>query len=736
MYWISPFSWATRSLAINEFESSVYDEVAGPLSRRIGDIALESFELQNDPKWKWLGMVYMVCFFVLFAILSGVVLSKRKYPEPQGTRRLPEEEDYSMTREGSDDAAVAGMPTKIATKHLSVDPKLLVWRDLHYTVQVPNKEGKGTVPRKLLSGINGHCNAGDLTALMGASGAGKTTLMDVIAGRKTEGDIAGEILVNGVPKDETFGRMIGYVEQNDLHVAFSTVREALEFAARLRLPSTVDERTRNEVVVGVLDVLELGPIADRMLGNETIPGLAPGQMKKVTIGVELVANPSILFLDEPTTGLDSRTALNIMRLVKKIAQTGRAVLCTIHQPSAQIFYLFDRLVLLQTGGKEAFFGDLGLEASYLIDYLEANAPGNPTIPLRMNPADWMLQVLGAGNEQQAVDFNAIYEQSGQSQRAHDNCEQLMTRMKTSKMDKTVLLEKYAVGFGTQLWATAARGYTSHWRNTPLNGNRFFLLTFLGVVLGLTYLDINDNTEPGMRSKLGVMFMGMTMNGILNCAPQMPVVVSERAVYYRERLSNTYMSLAYSLTLDLAEVPYVALNTMMFVVPMYFMVGLKNDVDAFFSYYFAELLFCIFMSTWAQFLAVALPNRIVAGILQGVSFSIIVMFAGIFIQPNTIPSAWYWMHSINPGMLCVLFVDFLCISTVDCHFSPLKSQCLLLKSTPPSRQVLQSPHHDPVRVRGFRLRQHAPGQQRCVPHGPHLRERHHKARVCSQVCQHV
>jgi ABC-type multidrug transport system ATPase subunit len=135
-------------------------------------------------------------------------------------------------------------------------------------------------------------------ALMGSSGAGKTTLMDVICGRKTEGVMEGEILVNGKPKvDSAFRKLAGYVEQTDLHMPFYTVHESLMFSAKLRLPSNVTDEQRLAFVSEIEDMLELAPLRDRIIGNTNVAGLAPGQLKLVTMGVELCANPAIMCLD-------------------------------------------------------------------------------------------------------------------------------------------------------------------------------------------------------------------------------------------------------------------------------------------------------------------------------------------------------------------------------------------------------------------------------------------------------
>jgi len=159
--------------------------------------------------------------------------------------------------------------------------------------------------------------------------------MDCIAGRKT-GKLEGDILVNGHLKNPTsFNRLTGYVEQQDIHIGTATVREALLFSAKLRLPTSVDQAAREKFVDEVMQLVGLSHISGRLIGDAALPGLSQGQLKLVTIAVELVANPSVIFLDEPTSGLDAPSAARVMKAVKRIAATGRTVLCTIHRQTTR-----------------------------------------------------------------------------------------------------------------------------------------------------------------------------------------------------------------------------------------------------------------------------------------------------------------------------------------------------------------------------------------------------------------
>jgi ABC-type multidrug transport system ATPase subunit len=233
---------------------------------------------------------------------------------------------------------------------LPFQPLSISFDDISYYVDMPvemKQDGFTETRLKLLSNITGAFQPGVLTALVGVSGAGKTTLMDVLAGRKTGGYIEGDIRISGFPKNQkTFARISGYCEQNDIHSPQVTVRESLLFSAWLRLGSDIDNETKKSFVEQVMDLVEMKSLEYALVGLPGITGLSTEQRKRLTIAVELVANPSIIFMDEPTSGLDARAAAIVMRTVRNTVDTGRTVVCTIHQPSIDIFEAFDEVQTL------------------------------------------------------------------------------------------------------------------------------------------------------------------------------------------------------------------------------------------------------------------------------------------------------------------------------------------------------------------------------------------------------
>ncbi|KAM0918925.1 hypothetical protein ACQ4PT_008547 [Festuca glaucescens] len=342
-YWCSPMTYAYIALAANEMHSPRWMDQSTADGRPLGVAVLENSGVFTNNEWYWIGTGALLGFTILFNVLFTIslmilnldkVLEQLRGHSPNTSKRL-----YVNT--AARDAPGKGMV-------LPFEPLSMSFNEINYYVDMPAEmktQGVTADKLQLLSGISGAFRPGVLTALMGVSGAGKTTLMDVLSGRKTGGYIEGEVYISGYPKNQaTFARMSGYCEQNDIHSPQITVRESLLFSAFLRLPKEVTDREKKAFVDEVMELIELTGLKDAIVGLPGVSGLSTEQRKRLTIAVELVANPSIIFMDEPTSGLDARAAAIVMRTVRNTVNTGRTVVCTIHQPSIDIFEAFDEEV--------------------------------------------------------------------------------------------------------------------------------------------------------------------------------------------------------------------------------------------------------------------------------------------------------------------------------------------------------------------------------------------------------
>jgi len=289
-----------------------------------------------------------------------------------------------------------------------------------------------------------------------------------------------------------------------------------------------------------------------------------------------------------------------------------------------------------------FFGDVGEHGIKIVHHFEAAS--KKECPETANPATWMLECLGDRDDRAGGDTSnyAVYYKSSELAKKND----ADTAIHSQGQGIRALTEWIYVGLLSQYWALQKRALRSHWRNLPLNFARLNIFMFLGILFGLIYLDLNDTDYAGLVSRIASIFMTMTFCGVISCATGMPVVQRDRAVFYREITSGTYRPLPYSLALALVEVPYSMLGSTVFVVPFYFMSGLEHDPALFFKYLLTHFSMSLIFNYLGQLLGAALPNVIVAGILQGMCFSFLFLFGGVFIRAGNIPKGWRWFFQID------------------------------------------------------------------------------------------
>ena len=230
-----------------------------------------------------------------------------------------------------------------AYQSIRVKPATIAWKDLTYDVKLtrsnPQTGKKETIDKRILDGLSGIVRPGEMLAICGPSGGGKTTLLDAIAGRidphRKGRKFTGDVLVNGKPRDETFSMVASYVQQEHALQTPFTVRETMRYAADLLIPHSESTKAeRRARADNVTHVLGLDSCSNTIVGDVFRKGLSGGQLRRLSIAVELVRNPSILLLDEPTSGLDSAAAENIMKHLSHLTKTGTTIICTIHQPPA------------------------------------------------------------------------------------------------------------------------------------------------------------------------------------------------------------------------------------------------------------------------------------------------------------------------------------------------------------------------------------------------------------------
>ncbi|KAK4702442.1 hypothetical protein P7C70_g3780, partial [Phenoliferia sp. Uapishka_3] len=498
MNWLDPVAYAFEALMVNEFHNRVFPCVAFVPTgagfenatgterscSTVGSVAgssvvngdryiNESFQYYHAHKWRNFGI--LVGFWIFFTCIylaatefisaqrsKGEVLVFRQGHRPAHLKNSDDDEENGATEvqvreDNADPNEKVNIHRQTATFH---------WEDLCYDIKI-----KG-VGRRILSNVDGWVKPGKFktpdrsfsAALIrtistkGASGAGKTTLLDVLANRVTMGVITGSI----------FGQLP--FSTKDLHLATATVRESLNFSALCRQPKSTPRSEKLAYVEEVIKILEMEDYAEAVVG---VPGegLNVEQRKRLTIGVELAAKPDLLlFLDEPSSGLDSQTAWSMVRLCRKLANSGQAILCTIHQPSAILMAEFDRLLFLQKGGRTVYFGEIGPNCSTLVNYFEAH--GAEPCPPEDNPAEWMLQVIGAApGSHTTIEWHDTWRESEEYKQVHLELEALkahrgpLKQSEGNESDALSGINEFAMPLAHQLWYCFWRVWAQYWR-TP------------------------------------------------------------------------------------------------------------------------------------------------------------------------------------------------------------------------------------------------------------------------------
>lgn len=668
-YWFSPLMYAQNAVNVNEFLGKSWSHVPANCTEPLGVQVLKSRGIFTGSCWYSIGVVALVGFCVLFNLLfmfaltylnptgkSQAVVETEDMKEENSRRKSHPSLQHSMKKTATE-KSVEMRRVEIDNQErkrgmvLPFEPLSITFDDIRYAIDTPEKmkkDGANGERLELLKGVSGAFRPGILTALMGISGAGKTTLMDVLAGRKTAGYIQGTITISGYPKkQEKFARVSGYVEQNDIHSPYVTVYESLLFSAWLRLSPNVDSVTRKMFIWEVMELVELASIKDALVGLPGVNGLSTEQRKRLTIAVELVANPSIIFMDEPTSGLDARAAAIVMRTVKNTVNTGRTVVCTIHQPSIDIFDTFDELLLLKQGGEQIYFGALGPHACHLIKYFEA-IDGIKRIKDGQNPSTWMMEITSATQEAKlGVNLAEIYKNSN----LHRNTKSLIIELSSPAPGSKDLYfsSKYSETFASQFLTCLWKQHWMYWRNTEYNFVRLFLAGFLGISIGSMFWNLGRvrRREQDVFNAMGSMFATILFLGVRNSASVQPVVSVERTIFYRERAAGMYSALAYALAQVVIEIPYCIAQTVIYGCIVYFMMGFERTTAKFFWFIYFTFFTLLYFTYYGMMVVAISPNHTISTVTSSLFYNIWDLFSGFVIPITRIPIWWRWYYWACP-----------------------------------------------------------------------------------------
>ncbi|XP_070710444.1 broad substrate specificity ATP-binding cassette transporter ABCG2-like [Pempheris klunzingeri] len=550
-----------------------------------------------------------------------------------------------------------------ASKHQSagLDQKRLgatvSFHNIHYKVTQGGSclcWKKGTT-KDILIDLNGTMKPG-LNAIMGATGSGKSSFLDVLAARKDPAGLSGEVLIDGAPQPPNFKCLSGYVVQDDVVMGTLTVRENFSFSAALRLPSSIPQEEKEQKVNKLIQELGLSRVADSRVGTQLIRGISGGERKRTNIGMELIIDPSVLFLDEPTTGLDASTANSVLLLLKRMADNGRTIILSIHQPRYSIYRLFDSLTLL-VNGKQVYHAAAQSALDYFSDIGYTCEPHN-------NPADFFLDVINGDSTAVALssadrdDSDSVsksrrgiedklveeYRNSHYFRQTTAELERILQGKQTTTTARSRTIT-YNTSFLTQFRWVLKRTFRNLMLNPQTSVAQIAVTLFLALVVGAIFFDVQAD-QSGMQNRFGALFF-IVVNQCFSSLSSAELFIAERKLFIHECISGYYRVSVYFLSKILSDI--ITLRTIpaiVFSCVAYFMIGLKPTAEAFFLFMFSVMLVAYTATSMA--LAISADQTVVAiaNIFMTIACVFMMIFAGLLVNLRSIVNWLAWLKYLS------------------------------------------------------------------------------------------
>ncbi|XP_075320545.1 broad substrate specificity ATP-binding cassette transporter ABCG2d isoform X4 [Odontesthes bonariensis] len=490
-----------------------------------------------------------------------------------------------------------------------------------------------------------------LNAILGPTGGGKSSFLDILAARKDPVGLSGEVLIDGAPQPPDFKCLSGYVVQDDVVLGTLTVRENLRFSAALRLPSSVPQSEKEARVNHLIKELGLTKVADSKVGTQMTRGISGGERKRTSIGMELIIDPPVLFLDEPTTGLDASTANSVLLLLKRMAAHGRTIIMSIHQPRYSIYRLFDTLTLL-VSGKMVYHGP----APNALDYF--SSIGHPCEP-HNNPADFFLDVINGdfatttvtkeqgtealdfvedGSTRQSIEEHLVeeYRNSSYSSETQAELKRIAQNKECASRTKSCTIT-YTSSFFHQLRWVLQRTFQNLLLNPQTSVAQLGVNIFLALVVGAIFFGVKDD-QSGIQNRTGALFFIAT-NQCFSTVSAAEVFITERKLFVHEYISGYYRVSVYFLSKILSDITMRTITSVIFSVIVYFLIGLKPTVAAFLVFTLTVTL--VANTATAMTMAISADQSVVAlaSILMTISFVFMMIFSGLLVN---LPSILDWL----------------------------------------------------------------------------------------------
>ncbi|XP_027068477.2 ABC transporter G family member 22 isoform X2 [Coffea arabica] len=551
-------------------------------------------------------------------------------------------------------------------KKIHTEPTLpiyLKFTDVSYKIVI--KGVTSTIEKDILNGITGSVNPGEVLALMGPSGSGKTTLLSLLGGRLRGATTGGSVTYNDQPYSKFLKSRIGFVTQDDVLFPHLTVKETLTFAAQLRLPSILTKQQKEQRAVDVIYELGLERCQDTMIGGSFVRGVSGGERKRVCIGNEIIINPSLLFLDEPTSGLDSTTALRIVELLQDIAEAGKTVITTIHQPSSRLFHKFDKLILLGKGNLLYF----GKAAEAMVYFSSVGC--SPLIA--MNPAEFLLD-LANGNLNDVSVPSELEDrvQLGNSETETRNgrpsptivheylVESYETRVAENEKKKLLVPLQIDEAIKSQV-CSKKREWGASWfeqysilfwrglkerRHDYFSWLRITQVLATAVILGMLWWQSGSDNPKELQDQAGLLFFISVFWGFFPVFTAIFTFPQERAMLSKERAADMYRLSAYFVARTTSDIPLDLLLPVLFLLVVYFMAGLRLNAGSFFLTVVTVFLCIVAAQGFGLAIGATLMDLKKSTTLASVTVMTFMLAGGYFVKEVPVFISWLRYLSFN------------------------------------------------------------------------------------------
>ncbi|KAJ9163275.1 hypothetical protein P3X46_022959 [Hevea brasiliensis] len=570
---------------------------------------------------------------------AAVAILVRLFSGP-GPALLPEDEfadDEKNGVPGDDKAGEASVNGKVV-------PVTIRWNNI--TCSFSDKSSKQV--RFLLKNVSGEAKPGRLLAIMGPSGSGKTTLLNVLARQLMASPrlhLSGLLEVNGIPISN-IAYKFAYVRQEDLLFSQLTVRETLSLAAELQLPEISSVEERDEFVNNLLFKLGLVSCADSIVGDAKVRGISGGEKKRLSLACELIASPSVIFADEPTTGLDAFQAERVMETLRQLAQDGHTVICSIHQPRGSVYSKFDDIVLLTEGALVyagpahdeplAYFTKFGYRCS---DHV--------------NPAEFLADLI-------SVDYSSAESVYSSRKRIDGLVESFSEQLSTvlyatpfasrespkngKKLSKKTVVKRKETWW-RQFWLLLKRAWMQASRDGPTNKVRARMSIASAIIFGSVFWRMG-RSQTSIQDRMGLLQVAAINTAMAALTKTVGVFPKERAIVDRERAKGSYALGPYLLSKLIAEIPVGAAFPLMFGAVLYPMARLHPTLSRFGKFCGIVTAESFAASAMGLTVGAMAPTTEAAMALGPSLMTVFIVFGGYYVNADNTPIIFRWIPNVS------------------------------------------------------------------------------------------